>query len=259
VFNTTAIVFSVMLRMKTILVGLGAIVIAAGTLAAFYYFGVVRFSYPDSKAFPVRGIDVSHHQGRIEWNHLPAQGIRFAYLKASEGADWSDPLFAKNLAAAPSDDFLLGAYHYFTFCASGSAQAANFIRNVPLARQLKLPPAVDVEYVGNCAARPSREAFARELRTFLLKIEARYHVTPVLYTTKNFYTDYLSGDDFATYPLWARDIFGEPSWVSGRPVIFHQFADNARMAGVTGPVDLNVYVGSQKQFDARFDPGVKGH
>ncbi|MBV9990989.1 MAG: hypothetical protein JOZ72_06805 [Alphaproteobacteria bacterium] len=129
--------------------------------ALLYQQGLLQLSNPDIRRYPVRGIDVSHHQGRIGWAKLPGQHVRFVYLKASEGGDWTDPLFAPNLAAAPAKGIALGAYHYFTLCAPGRAQAANFLHAVPPDAHLTLPPAVDVEYVGNCAARPQRARRAR--------------------------------------------------------------------------------------------------
>jgi len=218
-------------------------------IAAFFFLRGLWVPFePDPKRYPVRGIDISHHQGVIAWAKLPTQHIRFVYLKASEGGDWVDPLFAVNLAAAPKSGIALGAYHYFTLCAKGEAQAANFIHAVPPRARLALPPAVDVEYVGNCAARPPRARFARELAIFIDLVRARFHKEPVLYSTQSFFRDYLSGAEFASHPLWVRNLFGEAQWSKGRHVLFRQFADHARYDGVSGAVDADLFNGSEAEF-----------
>lgn len=213
-----------------------------------YLQGLVVLSEPDPQRYPVRGIDISHHQGVVAWAKLPAQRVRFVYLKASEGGDWTDPLFAQNLAAAPAKDIALGAYHYFTLCTSGRKQAVNFLSIAGAGAKLSLPPAVDVEYVGNCAARPPRAGFARELLAFIDIVKTRLGTTPVIYSTQSFFDDYLSGPEFAPYPLWVRSLIGEAAWSKGRHVLLRQFADHARYDGLKGPVDVDVFMGSEKDF-----------
>ena len=242
---------------RWIAIGLGAVALIAILAVLLYLRGVYRFSYPDPVTYPVRGIDISHHQGAIDWRRVAAQNIRFVYLKASEGGDWTDPSFADNLERAQAAGLAVGAYHYFTLCASGPAQARNFIRTVPAAPALDLPPAIDLEYVGNCAARPGNGRLARELKAFIAIVTARYHKTPVIYSTQSFFEDYLDADPaFAAHPLWVRNLFGETSWSRGRIVMFRQFASHARLAGIDGPVDLNVFAGSKKQFAELLETGT---
>ena len=87
--------------------------------------------HPSDRDFPSQGIDVSHHQGPIEWPLLPRQGVDFAYIKATEGGDFRDSAFAANWAGARAAGIARGAYHFFTLCRSGADQAANFIAAVP--------------------------------------------------------------------------------------------------------------------------------
>lgn len=231
------------------LTGLGLLTAAGGIATLLYLRGSWIPFEPDAKRYPVRGIDVSHHQGAIDWAKLSGARIRFVYLKASEGRDWTDPVFATNLAAAPTRGIALGAYHYFTLCAKGGAQAENFL-NAIARRRLTLPPAVDVEYVGNCAARPPRSVFAHELLVFMAAVRRRTGHAPVLYTTQSFFEDYLSGPEFADATFWVRNLIGEATWSKGRRVMFRQFADHARIAGVGGPVDVDVFMGTEKDFAA---------
>ncbi|MCX5789579.1 MAG: GH25 family lysozyme [Elusimicrobia bacterium] len=88
---------------------------AAGlALAYLLQSGFVRLQYPDSARYPVRGIDVSHHQGAIDWSAVGREGMVFAYMKASEGADMKDPRFEENWRGAQQAGLAPGAYHYFS-------------------------------------------------------------------------------------------------------------------------------------------------
>ena len=58
----------------------------------------------------IKGIDVSHHQGNINWSKVPSA---FAYLKATEGEQFVDHAFKTNWKGAQSKGILVGAYHFF--------------------------------------------------------------------------------------------------------------------------------------------------
>lgn len=224
-----------------LLAGLAAT--GAALLAAGY--GYYLDYEPDRGRFPVRGVDVSHHQGAIDWTALKTDGIAFAYIKATEGGDFSDPNFAGNWRGAARAGIARGAYHFFTLCRKGSAQARHFIAVVPKTPGA-LPPAVDLEFGGNCARRPSRAALQIELASFLKAVEAHYRARPILYTTRAFHDAYLRGA-FKGYGFWARSIYLEPDFRTSSWLIW-QFHERARKPGIKGPVDLNVFRGSAKAF-----------
>src|SRR6516165_7639969 len=105
--------------------------------AAIVALGVVAlapFLYPQLETgwlwHDVIGVDVSGHQGDIDWLSLAAGGVAFAYIKATEGGDFRDKQFQKNWDGARTAGMLRGAYHFFTQCRSGADQATNFIRTV---------------------------------------------------------------------------------------------------------------------------------
>ena len=84
-----------------------AFLIASGYL--LYIRGFVRFNYPSAARFPIRGIDVSHHQGEIDWTAVKASRVEFAFIKASEGGDFRDREFARNWDNPGLDKFHLHA------------------------------------------------------------------------------------------------------------------------------------------------------
>lgn len=211
--------------------------------------GTVRLNYPDPGEFPVRGIDVSHHQGDIDWKKIAAQDIQFAYIKATEGEDFLDQDFKHNWHAAESVGILPGAYHYFTLCKTGYEQANNFLSRIGTPSSQSLPPAVDLEFGGNCKARPSPEAFRKELKIFLDLVQQAWGCRVVLYSTPDFYPVYLQ-EHFVQNPLWIRDLYQQPNENEYRQWQFWQYANRGKLDGIKGFVDLNVSRGNQAQFDS---------
>ena len=78
--------------------------------------------------YPVTGVDVSHHQGRIDWPKVAGSGVRFAYVKATEGGDFIDESFGQNWEQAKA---VGGAYHFYRQCKGGREQAENFLQILP--------------------------------------------------------------------------------------------------------------------------------
>jgi lysozyme len=232
---------------QTTWLAIGALAVSFAVATIFTTIGCQQVSPPEQTHYTVRGIDVSHHQGAIDWRRVARTHVQFAYLKASEGGDWRDASFGANLQGAKRAAIATGAYHFFTFCAPGGAQAHNFLSTAPVEATV-LPPAVDLEYVGNCAGRPARDAFTRELRNFLHIIEARYHRTPALYTARSFFDNYLRDKEFARYPLWIRDLTGLEAMPAKRTVLFRQFSDNGTIDGIRKFVDEDLFVGSKEDF-----------
>ena len=168
---------------------------------------------------------------------MPRQGVDFAYIKATEGADHVDRRFSINWRAAHRAGIHRGAYHFFRLCGSGRAQAANFVRTVPF-DAVALSPAIDLEFPGNCSRRPSRAKVHKELGDFLRIVEARYGKRAVLYLTRRFDKRYRISTAFDR-SLWLRSIRLEPSF-GPRSWSIWQASYTRRLHGVRGHVDWNV-------------------
>lgn len=125
---------------------------AAGVLAVLVYTGAIRFNRPSEAEYPVRGVDVSAYQ-EIDWGTIAAQGIDFAYVKATEGSAWVDPYFAANFEGAIEAGFRVGTYHFFSFDSAWRTQTEAFISAVPV-RDVTLPSAVDLELYGSYMSDP---------------------------------------------------------------------------------------------------------
>ena len=198
---------------------------------------------PGSDDFPRFGIDISHHQGNVDWRRVAADGVGFAYLKATEGGDWVDPRFAQNRAQARAAGLEVGAYHFFTFCRDARAQAQNFLAAVPAGPML--PPVLDVEFGGNCAAVPGREAVRASVLEWLDLVEQGTGQRPLVYVTEQALAAFFEPADFGPAGrlrtrLWYRRLFVEPPKDYAEHVDVWQYHARGQVDGIAGPVDLNL-------------------
>jgi lysozyme len=186
------------------------------------------------------GVDVSNHQGEIDWHRVARDDIEFAYIKATEGGDFVDESFDRNWAGAAAAGLDRGAYHFFTLCRPGDEQAANFLDVVPSDTDA-LPPAVDLELAGNCSKRPDRDRVERELGAFLDAVESQIGQTVVLYVGDDFEREYHVRNELDR-PIWHRRVLVRPGldgwWI-------WQVQGDATVAGIEGGADLDVMRGAR--------------
>lgn len=219
---------------RLLVVAAAAIAVASVSAALVWYVWLPAYR-PDLREGERYGIDVSHHQGRIDWGRVAQDDMAFAYIKATEGADFVDSRFAENWRGADAAGLLRGAYHFFTLCTAGERQAQNFLRVVADDADA-LPPAVDLELAGNCRARPDRALVDRELNTFLSLVEEATGQTAILYVGDDFEELYRVRASFGR-SLWHRRFLRRPN-VEG--LVIWQVSGFAEVDGVRGRVDLNI-------------------
>lgn len=207
-----------------------------------------EFGYRTPQTYPIHGIDMSKWQSEVDWREVRNSRIKFAFIKATEGGDHLDRLFATHWNNAAKVRMPRGAYHFYYFCTSPEDQARWFIRNVPKDPNA-LPPVLDVEWnhhSPSCKRRPDAVTLQAEMRTFLRIIERHYGKKPLIYTTVDFYKDaHLS--TFKDYPLWLRSVADHPKNVYGpHPWLFWQYTGTGKVPGIEGNTDINVFAGSQE-------------
>lgn len=241
---------SLRIKRHKLLALLGTVILAGGTALILYLCGIWLPNFPDTKTYPVRGIDVSHHQGAIDWAEVAHDPVDFVYIKATEGGDWVDTRFQQNWQESGKAGIRRGAYHFFTLTTPGATQAQHFIATVPK-ETVALPPVVDLEFPGNSRSRPDVETFRRELADFLQRLREHYGTEPVFYTTYDFYNYYLR--EITMDRLWIPDWFFRPRRFAGFPAdrwTFWQFSERGKVRGIRGSVDQNVFVGDRDHFAA---------
>jgi lysozyme len=197
---------------------------------------------PDCESGPtVAGIDVSHHQQTIAWKRVRRAGIRYAFIRTSDGLDVPDEQFAQNWAGARRAGVMRGAYQYFRADQDATAQADSMI--ALLARDAgELPPVLDIE---NTAGKSPAELVAR-MQTWIARVRDKLGVEPIVYTGPEFWRDKTKNADFSTQPLWiahyTRSCPSVPApWSAWT---FWQHTDNGRVPGIEGAVDLDLFAGS---------------
>ena len=212
------------------------------TKSGTYAYPTALTELPAGLRSEVAGIDVSHWDGKISWPDVSSEGIRFVYIKATEGLKYVDPAFAANWAGAGKTPLHRGAYHYFLPRLAVSQQviqANNFIRTVKALDEGDLPPMIDFEDDPEI----SPELLQTRLFTFINEIEAWFRVTPIIYTSKGLYKKYLSWhNSFQHYEIWiAAYAFQRPELCDKRIMRIWQFTDKATIKGIPSRVDMNVF------------------
>lgn len=190
----------------------------------------------------LRGIDVSHFQGEVDWPAVAAAGVRFAFIKATEGLADVDPRFASNWQGSRAAGLLRGAYHFLHPNLDARQQAAHFLAVVTLDDDA-LPPALDVEVTDGVAP----AALAACIETWLGAVGAALGCKPVVYTDPWFWRDHV-GANLSSYPLWLACYAEQPelpaSWQSWT---FWQHSQSGTVDGIAGPVDLDACQLSEEQ------------
>ena len=215
-----------------------------GGVAAWLYFAVTNRQININGWFVggmVRGVDVSSYQTDVDFKELMRQEIKFAYIKATEGAGHVDASFAEKWAAVREAGLSAGAYHYFVYGESGLKQAENFVATLGDLESGDLIPAVDLELtMAEVKEPPAVEDVVFELKTFLAMVERRYSVKPILYSREDYYKKYLA-KDFADYPRWVTNVFYPVYLESGDGWTVWQYNDCGVLTGYGGEkcIDLN--------------------
>lgn len=206
--------------------------------------GVRMLGSLEVPAATLLGIDVSHHQKRIDWHTVVAQNdLHFAFVKATEGRDFRDSLFAENWEMLHQMGIRRGAYHFFRPNRRGSEQAQHFLQTVEL-RPGDLAPVLDLETTDRMPV----AIVLREARAWLEAVEQALNVRPIIYTNQNFYERHLAGV-FDNYPLWIARYSENAPQLSTAGWDFWQFSEKGRVSGITPRVDLNLFRGTPEMLD----------
>jgi len=199
----------------------------------------------------LRGIDVSHHQGTINWARVSDQNIGFCFIKATEGRTFVDKKLAQNLAGCKENELPRGAYHYYIFGSDPALQARNFIARVPR-NAVNLPPVIDLEYDHrfNHALRYShnKSRFIREVREIERILRNHYGRAPIFYTNARFYESLIKGH--FNNPIWMCDLKNEElHYLDSEKWHFWQYSHTANIPGIPVEVDMNLYNGTKADFE----------
>jgi len=204
-----------------------------------------------------RGIDVSYHNGVIDWAQVKAAGNEFAFVRISDGTGFHDPKFAANWAGAQAAGLVRGIYQFFRPNQDVAAQADMVIAALGHPGPGDLPPVIDVEATGSL----SPATVAARVRTWVDRVKAGTGVDPIVYTGKFFWRDQVGGPtSFAGNPLWIAQYttLCPDLTAPWNTWAFWQYSETGTTAGISGNVDVDRFNGSVAELRALAGGGSGG-
>jgi lysozyme len=208
-------------------------------------------------------IDVSHHNGAIDWPVVAGAGIALAFLKATQGTRFIDPTFEHNRTGAEDAGVLVVPYHFID-SADPEAQAEHFIAVADLAEGQ--PAMIDWETAAPIAAVTTFGNAVAERTARVPVVYYGYAQLPLAEPTLSAWPLMLPayprgnrcGDYRSLVTRGPRLPPGRASgWDTGRPYDFHQYTPAGRIAGIGGPVDRSIWVGTEAELLAWHATGVR--
>ena len=181
----------------------------------------------------VPGIDVSDHQGVIDWANVV--GPDFVFIKASQGDTFRAKRWADNYTGARGAGLKVGAYHYADADTSAHTEVVNFLKALD-DRPLDLPVALDVE--GKFAL--EGDAATAWVHAWLEEVEMELGVQPILYTSSRIVRLKKLGESITKYRVWHPRYGDQPAnvlpWDNWS---IWQYSSSGQVPGIKARVDMN--------------------
>ena len=202
--------------------------------------------YVTCLAGPTRlGIDVSEHQGTIDWEAVRDSGVEFAFIRIgyrgySVGNIYPDDRARENLAGAKAAGLQVGVYFYAqAISVEEAAEEAAWCLDFLSGEALDLPLVYDWEYVSPSARTGGmdRQTLTQCAQTFCEAVEAAGY-QPMLYFNTHVSQDLLDLKSLQQYPFWLaqyRDQMDYPYQVD-----FWQYTETGTIPGIKGSVDIDL-------------------
>jgi len=199
----------------------------------------------DKNGVKTFGLDISHHQGTIDWDSVAASEhpIQFVIMRATYGSRKLDDQFHRNWEESNGKNLVRGIYHYYRPHQSSTSQFEFFKSHVYLGKG-DLPPVIDVEKHSVFG----RENLLKGVKNWLKLAEEHYHVQPIIYTSLYFYKMYFNSKDFKPYHFWIAAYSGRDR-VADVPWTFFQFTEKVKVKGISANVDGNDFNGDRKDLE----------
>ena len=203
-------------------------------------------------------IDVSHHNGAIDWPAVAGAGIALAFIKATQGVGFVDPAFGHNRSAAANAGVLVVPYHFLD-TSDPDRQAAHFLAAADLAAGQ--PTMLDWETAATVAAvvaigQAVADRTARDPAGYYGFAQLR-EASPDLSRWPLMLPEYPAGTRPGNYAgLVQHPPRLPPGRLMTRPYDFHQYTPAGRVAGILTSVDRSVWVGTHADLQAWFATGA---
>lgn len=206
----------------------------------------------------LEGIDVSEHNGTIDWAKVKRSGRVFAVARVSDGLQHLDTQFDRNWKGIRDAGLIRGAYQYLRPGQDAVAQADLLIQHMGTLGPGDLPPVVDVENMNG----QSGSVVSAAVRAWVERVKAKTGLDPIVYTASGFWNELPNTAQFSARTLWVANYKAQcPSmptpWKSWA---MWQYSETGTVSGVSGGIDLDVFNGSLAELQAlaRMKPGGGG-
>ena len=204
-------------------------------------------TYADQDFVSRAGVDVSHHQGKIDWEAVKQDGYDFAFLRigyrgyGQEGKVCLDREFDRNITEAQKAGIEVGVYFFAQAVNEEEVlEEAEFVIEHLKNYSLELPVVYDPESILDDEARTddvSGEQFTKNTLVFCQRIaDAGYE--PMIYSNMLWEAFEFEMYKLSAYPFWYADY--EPKPQTPYDFRFWQYDSEGRVAGIDGNVDLNI-------------------
>lgn len=231
-----------------LLLGAAALVVLIGAYVVWHFI-LPHSVNVDRYRYPVAGIDVSKHNGDIDFEQVSDDDYQFVFIKASEGKTYKDDAFERNYEQAHEAGLKVGAYHFFRKNRTAREQADNLLAAIR-GKHLDLPLVIDLEDDwGNGATVSRQTAIDRVMEMIDILAGKGYRV--MIYTNLDGYEKYYK-DLLGDHDLWLCS-FTSPDLLPHLPHVIQQFSHEGTVSGIDGNVDLNVWRGSEKEWQRYLD------
>ncbi|QUH00037.1 lysozyme [Saccharopolyspora erythraea] len=201
------------------------------------------------------GIDVSNHNGKVDFGKVKADGRDFAFVLATDGESFTSDQFDSQYGGAGKAGVYRAGYHFARPDGSAGKQADRFLKTVGYTNDGKsMPPVLDMEANPNGATCYGLDAAQMKewIKTFVGRVKEQTGREAIIYTSPGFWQECTGNSEaFKNNPLWIAEWgVDKPSKIGGWPAhTFWQYSDSGKVNGVDGPVDVNRFNGGAAELE----------
>jgi len=192
----------------------------------------------------IQGTDVTDYANGTDWDSVHQGGTGFVFIKATEGNDFTNSLFASDWKASGKSGLKRGAYHFFRPQDEGLTQAKFFLDTIGKLSADDLAPVLDWETTDDV---DNALQISRAL-DWLKTVEAATGRVPIIYVSPGFFNQLGNPKEFVRYPLFIAD------WDTSCPSVpppwskwtFWQNTKSGSIPGLVNDADIDVFGGTAK-------------
>ena len=197
-----------------------------------------------SKGSGSMGIDVSKHNGNIDWNAVKNSGVSYVIIRCgyrgySTGVLVEDPMFRSNIKGAKAAGLKVGAYFF--------SQAVNEVEAVEEASMaidlvkgygLDYPLFLDVEGSGGRGDAIGKDTRTAVCKTFCQTVQ-NSGISSGIYANKTWFNEKISTGSLTNYRIWLAQYASTPTYSATRYDMW-QYSSKGKVSGISGDVDMNI-------------------